>query len=236
MDIGELSADYLLSFAPETVAEHLRIHRDHYEVIRQKSLVFAKDRKDKWSLLVVSIDRPGLLAKICGVLALHNLTVLNAQIFTWSDATVVDAIEVRSTDGLKFKEKDWAALNHDLDLAINYRLGLAHRLYQKLSSTFGRRKELIGRQESRVIIDNETSDIYTVVEVYAPDRPGQLYHITQCLRDFGINIYKAFIATEVERLIDVFYVLDLQHQKITDREYKDEITQGLLYSISKSDK
>ncbi len=236
MDIGNLSADYLLSFAPETVAEHLRIHRDHYEVIRQKSLVFAKDRKDKWSLLVVSIDRPGLLAKICGVLALHNLTVLNAQIFTWNEGTVVDAIEVRSTDGLKFKEKDWMSLNHDLDLAINHRLGLAHRLYQKLSSSFGRRKELIGRQESRVIIDNETSDIYTVVEVYAPDRPGQLYHITQCLTDFGVNIFKAFIATEVERLIDVFYVLDLQNQKITDRGYKEEITQGLLYSISKSDK
>jgi [protein-PII] uridylyltransferase len=236
MDISNLSADYLLSFAPESVAEHMRIHRDHYRVIRQKSLVFAKDRKDKWSLLVVSIDQPGLLAKICGVLALHNLTVLNAQIFTWSDATVVDAIEVRSTDGLKFKEKDWLALNHDLDLAINHRLGLGHRLYQKLSSTYGRRKELIGRQESRVIIDNETSDTYTVVEVYAPDRPGQLYHITQCLADFGINIYKAFIATEVERLIDVFYVLDLRHQKVTDPDFKSEVTQGLLYSISKNDK
>ncbi len=236
MDVADLSADYLLSFAPETVAEHIRIHRDHYRVIRQKSLVFAKNKKDKWSLLVVSVDQPGLLAKICGVLALHNLTVLNAQIFTWSDATVVDVIEVRSADGLKFKEKDWDALNRDLDLAINHRLGLSHRLYQKLSSSYGRRKELLGRQESRVIIDNETSDTYTVVEVYAPDRPGQLYHITQSLADFGINIHKAFIATEVERLIDVFYVLDLRHKKITDAEFKNEITQGLLYSISKNDK
>ncbi len=236
MDIGNLSADYLLNFAPETVVEHLRIHRDHYRVIRQRSLVFARDRKDKWSLLVVSVDQPGLLAKICGVLALHNLTVLNAQIFTWSDATVVDVIDVRSTDGLKFKEKDWEAFNRDLDLAINHRLGLGHRLYQKLASTYGRRKELVGRQESRVIIDNETSDTYTVVEVYAPDRPGELYHITQTLADFGINIHKAFIATEVERLIDVFYVLDLRHQKIIDADFKNEVTQGLLYAIGKNEK
>ena len=236
MDINNLSADYLLSFAPETVAEHVRIHRDHYRVIRQKSLIFAKDKKDKWSLLVVSTDQPGLLAKICGILALHNLTVLNAQIFTWSDATVVDVIEVRSTDGLKFKEKDWLALNQDLDLAINHRLGLGHRLYQKLASTYGRRKELQGSQESRVIIDNETSDTFTVIEVYAPDRPGELYHITQTLADFGINIHKAFIATEVERLIDVFYVLDMRHQKIVDQDFKKEVTQGLLYSISKNDK
>ena len=187
-------------------------------------------------MLVVSTDQPGLLAKICGVMALHNLTVLNAQIFTWTDATVVDVIEVRSMDGLKFKEKDWQALNRDLDLAINHRLGLGHRLYQKLSSTYGRRKELQGRQESRVVVDNETSDTYTVVEVYAPDRPGQLYHITQTLADFGVNIHKAFIATEVERLIDVFYVLDLQHEKIIDPEFKKEVIQGLLYSISKNDK
>jgi [protein-PII] uridylyltransferase len=236
MDVADLSADYLLSFTPETVAEHIRIHRDHHRVIRQKSMIFARDKKDKWSLLVVSTDQPGLLAKICGVMALHNLTVLNAQIFTWSDATVVDMIEVRSMDGLKFKEKDWQALNDDLDLAINHRLGLGHRLYQKLSSAYGRRKELQGRQESRVIIDNETSETYTVVEVYAPDRPGQLYHITQTLADFGVNIHKAFIATEVERLIDVFYVLDLQHEKIIDPEFKKEVIQGLLYSISKNDK
>ena len=236
MDVADLSADYLLSFTPEAVAEHIRIHRDHHRVIRQKSLIVARDKKDKWSLLVVSTDQPGLLAKICGVMALHNLTVLNAQIFTWSDATVVDVIEVRSTEGLKFKEKDWQALNRDLDLAINHRLGLGHRLYQKLSSAYGRRKELQGRQESRVIIDNETSEAYTVVEVYAPDRPGQLYHITQTLADFGVNIHKAFIATEVERLIDVFYVLDLQHEKIIDPEFKKEVIQGLLYSISKNDK
>jgi [protein-PII] uridylyltransferase len=236
MDINNLSADYLLSFAPETVAEHVRIHRDHYRIIRQKSLVFAKDKKDKWSLLVVTSDQPGLLAKICGVMALHNLTVLNAQIFTWCDATVVDVIEVRSTDGLKFKEKDWHALNRDLDLAINHRLGLGHRLYQKLSSMYGRRKELQGRQEPKVIIDNETSDAYTVVEVHAPDRPGQLYHITQTLADFGINIHKAFIATEVEQLIDVFYVLDMRHQKISDQDFKKEVTQGLLYSINKNEK
>ena len=236
MDVDDLSADYLVSFAPETVAEHIRIHRDHYRVIRQKSLIFAKDKKDKWSLLVVTTDQPGLLAKICGVMALHNLMVLNAQIFTWSDETVVDVIEVRSTDGLTFKERDWQTLNQDLDLAINHRLGLGHRLYQKLASTYGRRKELQGRQESKVIIDNESSENYTIIEVYAPDRPGQLYHITQTLADFGINIHKAFIATEVERLIDVFYVLDMRKEKITDQEFKKEVTHGLLYSISKNEK
>lgn len=231
LDVDELSVDYLLSFSPETIAEHIGIHRDNYRLLRQKSIVRAMEREDQWSLLIMATDQAGLLAKICGVMALNNLTVLNAQIFTWKDGTVVDVLDLYPTDGLSFSEKDWGALNRDLDLAIAHRLGLGHRLYQKLSGSYGRHKELVGRRESKVVIDNETSEIFTVVEIYADDRPGQLYHITQTLADFGINIHKAFIATEIDQLIDVFYVLDRQGDKIQDVEFKNEITQGLLYSI-----
>ncbi len=230
MDVDGLSPDYLLSFTPKKVAEHIEIHRDNYNLLRQKSIISAKDNGEQWSLLIMTRDQSGLLAKICGVMALNSLTVLNAQIFTWEDGTVVDVIDVQSTDGLSFEERDWEGLNRDLDLAIAHRLGLGHRLYQKLANTY-RRKELVGRKESRVVIDNEASEVFTVVEIYADDRPGQLYHITQTLADFGINIHKAFIATEVEQLIDVFYVLDSNDGKVKGAEFKDEITQGLLCSI-----
>ncbi len=233
--VENLSADYLLSFTPEAVAEHVVIHRDNYSLLRQKSLVFAKEKKDQWSLLIMSTDQPGLLAKICGIMALNNLTVLNAQIFTWDDGTAVDVLDVRPTDGLLFSEKDWRELNRELDLAINHRLGLSHRLYQKLAAIYGRRKDLLSKQEPRVVIDNNTSDIFTVVEVYGNDRQGQLYRITQTLADFGINIHKAFIATEVERLIDVFYVLDRDGSRVENTEFKDEIKNGLLYSIGREE-
>ena len=39
MKVDDLSADYLSSFTPGTILEHLRIHRDHYQLIRQKSLI-----------------------------------------------------------------------------------------------------------------------------------------------------------------------------------------------------
>jgi [protein-PII] uridylyltransferase len=138
---------------------------------------------------------------------------------------------VRPTDGLTFAEKDWQALNKELDLAIAHRLGLSHRLYQKLAVVYGRRRELLTREEPRVVIDNEASAGYTVIEVYGYDREGQLYKITQTLADFGINIYKAYIATEVERLIDVFYVLDGAGEKVEQPEFKTEIINALLYSI-----
>ncbi len=231
VDMAVLSEDYMLSFAPEVIARHILIHRDNYPLLRQKSLVKADEGTDSWSLLIMAADRPGLLAKICGVMALNNLAVIRAQIFTWEDGTVVDVLDVRPTDGLGFAEKDWQALNDDLDKAICHRLGLGHRLHSKLSSGYPCRRDLIGEMATKVLIDNKSSDVYSVIEVYSVDLPGQLYRITQMLADFGMNIHKAYIATEVGQLIDVFYVLDDRGKKLTDTEFQQEITHGLLHSV-----
>jgi [protein-PII] uridylyltransferase len=191
----------------------------------------SKGEEDAWQLLIMTVDRPGLLAKICGVMTLNNLTVTKAQIFTWDDGTVVDVIHVRPSDGLSFAERDWQGLNEHLDLAIEHRMGLSHRLYSKLNSAYGRRSQVVADVSSKVVIDNNTSEMFTVIEVYGRDAAGQLYYMTQTMADFGINIHKAYIATEVELLINVFYVLDSQGQKLEDVDYCNEIKQGILHSI-----
>ena len=234
VDVATLTPDYMLSFAPDAIVRHILRHRDNYQLLRQKSLITADNGDDCWSLLLMAADRPGLLAKICGVMALNNLAVIRAQIFTWDDGTVVDVIDVRPLDELTFDEKDWLALGYDLDKAISHRLGLGHRLYKKLSSMHGWRRELTGELATKVVIDNKSSDAYSVVEVYSADLPGQLYRITQMLADFGMNIHKAYIATEVGQLIDVFYLLDAQGEKLIDEEFQQEVTEGLLYSLNRS--
>ncbi|TKB12233.1 [protein-PII] uridylyltransferase [Desulforhopalus sp. IMCC35007] len=232
----DLSADYVLTFSPEVIAGHVLTQRDNYQRIRQKSLVVVDKNSDgdgSWRLLVMTVDRPGLLAKIFGVMTLNNLTVSKAQIFTWDDGTVVDVVNVRPIDGLSFAERNWEGLNDHLDLTIEHRMGLSHRLYTKLSSVYGRRAQIVADVSSKVVIDNDASDLYTVIEVYAPDTPGQLYYVTQTMADFGINIFKAYIATEVEQLIDVFYVLDAQGNKLVDDHFCKEITQGILHAIQR---
>ncbi len=229
--VDDLPADYLLSFTPETVVDHVRIYMEKRSFIQQKALVFPKEMRSQWSLLVMCQDRSGLLAKICGVLSLHNLSVLNAQVFTWDNGCAVDVLEVCAEESIAFAEMDWQGLGNDLNLALNHRLGLGHRLYKKLSNTYGKRKVPLGGEEPRVLVDNEASQKYTVVEVYSKDSPGQLYRITQTLADFGLVIYRAYIATEVEQLIDVFYVLDAHGEKVTDVAFMKELRDGILYEM-----
>lgn len=231
MTVEELPADYLMSFTPEMVVRHLRMHRDQSSFLQQKVLLFPEDRHGSWSLLMLSRDRQGLLVKLCGVLALHKLSVLAAQIFTWSDGTVVDVLDVVPVTNSGFDEQDWQALENDLNLAVNYRLDVGLQLHNKMQAVGHRVKRQVQQLEKKVIVDNETSRRFTVIEVYGGDRPGTLYQLTQTLSDFRLNIHRARIATEVEQLIDIFYVTTADGDKVDDGRLQEKIKQTLLQII-----
>jgi [protein-PII] uridylyltransferase len=229
MDINHLPDDYLLNFAPEIVVEHIEHSR---ELVEKDALLFHEERQESWSLLVVAKDRPGLLAKIFGVLALHNLNVLAAQIFTWGNGTVVDTIEVSSAISENYQGQDWLGLEQDLEMAVNQRLGLEHRLHRKLAPLRKTITKTEKRLDAKIEIDNQSSEIYTIIEAYGHDRVGMLYEITRILSDFGINIFRARIGSRADQVVDVFYVLDYDGRKIKDQEFQKELQQGLLFAVS----
>lgn len=230
IDVHSLPADYLLSFNPKAVVHHLRVHADNGTRLRQQVLLFPERGDDSWRLLIMGADRVGLLAKFCGVFALHNLTVRAAQIFTWPDGTVVDTLEVVPASGRDFEEMDWPAVERDLNLAINYRLDVGYQLHLRLAdhSRANRRVQQLVR---KVMIDNETSATCTIVEVHGGDSRGTLYQLTQTLADFGLSIQRAKIATEVEQLIDVFYVKTTTDAKLTDPAAVEKVRMTLLRII-----
>jgi [protein-PII] uridylyltransferase len=229
MPLAELPADYLTSFSPEEVTQHLRLHRDQTALLQQKVLLFPEERQGHWPLLILCRDRHGLLAKICGVLSLHNLSVLAAKIFTWPDGTVVDVLDVKPTAAVEFAEQNWQHLEDDLNRAVNYRLDVGFQLHSKLDSQSSRRP--VQQPRTDVIIDNAASNQYTVIEVHGGDHLGALYQLTQTLSDFRLSIHRARIATEVEQLIDVFYVTTEDRRKIEDVALLAAINHALLHIL-----
>lgn len=233
--IDELPDDYLLSFTAETVARHLQLHREKAGLLKQKVLLFPEARQGYWSLLVMSPDRAGLLAKVCGVLALHNLSVLGAHIFTWPDQTAVDVLHVVPLAGTEFTEQDWPGLENDINLAVNYRLDVSQQLYQKIFAVGLRPTRHVQQLRQEVIIDNGASQRFTVIEVYGGDRPGTLYHLTQTIADFGLDIHRARIATEVEQLIDIFYVAGRDGGKLDDPARIEQLRDTLLHIVHREE-
>ena len=225
--LAMLPEEYLLSFTPETIANHLRLSDE----LKHRGIILEpEDQGPTWSVLIMAPDSTGLLAKLCGTLALHNLEVVAAQIFTWDNRIAVDLLNVRSAINLTFAEQDWQALASDLELVLTNRLGLAHRLADKQQQARFSSQTTSRHQKPRVLIDNQSSGHYSIIEVYAADQPGLLYNITRTLADFGISIYRARIGSERDQIVDVFYVLGHDSAKITDTKLQEEITRALLHA------
>jgi len=235
ISIEELPDDYLLSFTPDVIAWHLNIHREKAEMLLQKVLLFPEDRQGCWTLLIMSRDRPGLLAKLCGVLALHNLRVLGAHICTWPDRTVVDVLNVVPMAGLEFADQDWKGLEDDINLAVNYRLDVGRQLLSKVSAPGGWSRRPVQQPRREVIIDNTASRRFTVIEVYAADRPGTLYSLAQTISDFSLDIHRARIATEVEQLIDIFYVSFRDGRRLDDPARMEKVREALRHVVQKEE-
>jgi [protein-PII] uridylyltransferase len=229
-DLDVLPDDYLLSFKQEEIVKQINFRRLLPE---RKVLVFPEEREDCWSLLIMTTDSPGLLARICGVLALHNMKILAAQIFTWADGTVVDVFSVASTIDEKYGLQDWQSFEEDLTLAVRQRVGIDHRLSRKTAPVRHTRSLTISRRPPQVMIDNDSSEHYSVIEVYSDDRIGLLYDVAKTLSDFDLNIYRAIIGTRADQVVDVFYVQDHNHRKINDEGLMKEIHQSLLYVATK---
>jgi len=224
-----LPAEYIVSFAPSEVSRHLRLHNT---MDKNDLLLEVHEEAGHWAILLMSTDRSGLLAKICGVLALHNLRILSAQIFTWQDGTAVDVINVVSAVNVGYQEQDWRALKNALWLAVNNRLALDYRLHKKLAHLIGRKRQNASKLPTRVEIDNASSESCSIVEIYALERIGLLYDVTRVLSDLGMNIQQAKIGSQADQIVDVFYVQDQDGKKIEDAEYQEELRKALFHVVT----
>ena len=85
--------------------------------------------------------------------------------------------------------------------------------------------------EPRVLIDNNASDTFTVIEVNGRDRPGFLHVVTRALTRMNLQIASAHITTYGERAVDVFYVKDLFGLKVVNQDKLKQVADTVEKSI-----
>jgi [protein-PII] uridylyltransferase len=83
----------------------------------------------------------------------------------------------------------------------------------------------------KIILDNQLSDDYTVLEVKCPDRLGLLYLVTKTLAAHGLDIATARIATEIDQAVDTFYVHDGQGRKVEDPDALGRVREALEHAL-----
>jgi [protein-PII] uridylyltransferase len=187
-------------------------------------------KEELYEIFICCHDRPGLFSRLTGVLSLNNINILGAQIFTRSDKVALDIFQVHPPLDPLFPEETWDKVYDQLSKAISGKLSLDYRLARKKPALILSPGPAI-KAQSQVVIDNHGSDFCSIIEVYTQDRLGLLYSITKTLSDMELNISFAKISTKVDQVVDVFYVTDLEGQKIYDEERLEEINKAILFAL-----
>ncbi|HET6771577.1 MAG TPA: ACT domain-containing protein [Actinomycetota bacterium] len=222
--IARLPRAYVLAVPTETAARHLRILGPAIGATDLRTEARPGERGGTYDLTVVAADRPGLLAKIAGALALNGLNILSAQAFTTEDRVALDLFAVEPVFGDEIDEDRWRRFRSDLRKAIEGRVSLEYRVREK--------RRLYPRPSTvtptSVTIDNDASDFFTVVEVSAPDRIGLLFDLARAFHELELDVHVAKVATLGSRVVDAFYLRDLYGQKIEEPEHVREIERAVL--------
>ena len=174
---------------------------------------------------------PGIFSKIAGVMAANGLQILDAQILTRLDGVVVDTFQVTDPDYKGAPPRDRLESIGAMIRSVLQGKEAVETVVQRGTRMSASR--LIGpaRQATEVRIDNETSERYTIVDVFADDRQGLLYVITNAIFRQGMSVHAARISTRLDQVADVFYVTDAQGKKVEQAEPVELVRQGIWKEI-----
>ena len=222
--LARLPRPYLLVVPPEEVAEHFAVLSPAVGSNDVRTLARAGARAGTWELTIVAADRPGLLARMAGSVALAGLSILSAQAFTTEDGVALDLFVVEPAFHGEIDEERWRVVRHSLRKALEGRLSLEYRVREKRRHY----PKPTGDVPSEVRVLNDASDVATVVEVEAADRLGLLFDLARTFEELHLDVSLAKVATYGPKVIDAFYVRDLYGQKVEDAEHAEEVRRAIL--------
>ena len=170
---------------------------------------------------VVAPDRPGLLWRWAGVLALHRLTIRSATAASVGP-TAVTVFDVTPRFG---SSPDWDRLRADVRRAYDDALPIAAHLAERERAYANESSHVV---PARVLWDDAASQHASVVEVRAHDSVGLLHRLTRALADLGLDVRSARMSTLGAEVVDAFYVVDADGSPVDDTERRAVIERALL--------
>jgi UTP:GlnB (protein PII) uridylyltransferase len=223
---NEPSEDFVASFLtsmplhyrgydPPTVRSHaLTAFERGQSSIRAK--IFRRLNERGVALCIVAADRPGLLSLIAAALALHELDVIAAQIYTRElpdgRAEAVDLFWVRRRP-LTRSRRDITSEEIESVESLLIDLTRGDRFAESLVA---RAKVEVPYSAPGLtwVRFEEDQDDKAVLVVQTLDRPGLLLAITRCLFCLDIQIVRSEVDTTHGTAVDRFYLLGFDGRPI----------------------
>lgn len=220
--LDDMPDTYFLSTPEEAVPEHFQlvnrfIHdREAGEGEPYRASLLHFPEREFSEITIVTQDRPGLFAMLTGVLATNTLNVVSARISTSRAGIVLDVFRLSHLEGrdLVMDQDTWTRVYARLNAVLRGERTMEEMLRAVSAPSYLTKRNL--RIPTEVTVDNDSSPYYTLVDITAPDRMGFLFSVTYALFRLDLQIHLAKITTNVDQVLDVFYVTTRSGQKVTD--------------------
>ncbi|HEY9237119.1 MAG TPA: bifunctional uridylyltransferase/uridylyl-removing protein, partial [Phenylobacterium sp.] len=82
-----------------------------------------------------------------------------------------------------------------------------------------------------IMLDNDASELSTVIEASGRDRPGLLVALARNIADAGLSILSAHIDGYGERAVDAFYVTEPDGRKMSDAKRMAALKSAMMASL-----
>jgi [protein-PII] uridylyltransferase len=214
--IDGLPTRYLRTHTRGEIEHHLELHKS---AELNGVAVEIDHREGAYVMTVVTRDRPGLFASLCGALASFGMNIVKAEASSNAAGWVLDL--VRFTDPVRTLElnpSEIERLQHTVERVVKGTVAVTDLLKWRRAAPRPSRGAKI---PPVVRFDNEASDSSTLIDFIGEDRPGLLYDLASALNHASCNIEVLMIDTQAHKAIDVFYVT-------RDGGKLDEIAQSSL--------
>jgi [protein-PII] uridylyltransferase len=220
------SPSYIASFTDREIGDHLQ-----KIAAREPVSTLFSHAGGYTEVTVIGHDAPFALSRFCAVLSANDANIFDANIFTRDDGIIIDRFRV--TDAANRQQLEYRVcqkIAEDLrkvtagETDITHLLAAHHRKWK-------RRPRHPHNPSTRLGVEFEDGERYTIIDVYATDSVGFLYRVTETISRLGLDIYFAKIATRVDGIVDAFYVRERGGGPLTDGDRRDAVREEVLRTI-----
>ena len=224
---GIPNAAYTSVFAASDIGKHIRLG-----TMREGADLLFEDGEGWTEVTIIAPDAPGALSKFCAVLAANDASIFTADVFTRDDGTIFDRFRVHDiSSGGVLSEKGCTKIKEDVRKVLTGAIDI-DQLFLEHHRKWKRRPKKPTNPNTRTDVQFEDTPSFTIIDVYAADRVGFLYRVTETISRAGLDISFAKIATRVDGIIDAFYVRERSTGRpITDPLRKREVARSIMATL-----
>ena len=223
---GDFPEESFLRYRPEQIAWQTRGIARTPESALPLVLLAARSVRGGSEVFVYARDRDGLFAAVTATLDRLHLSVQEARIVTSRSGMSLDTFLVLDAQGRPLdagEAAEHAAALREVLCQVPYRTHPVRRSPARTLKHFP--------IPPRIALGNDVATGHTQLSLVCSDRPGLLATVAQVLRECGVRVHDARIATFGERVEDFFRLTD-EHDRPLAPQAEERVRAALLARIA----